>query len=361
LRKVLMMSEKRPNKKSSPKSSARKPREKRHSESEAYSGESRKGRPSRGRYTKDQHNEPSRGKSRAGDDTKGQTRRNSLDVQKQETVFKVSRVKGKERELVWDAANKEKGGERKFKPKSTGKRPASADGFIRLNRYIANAGICSRREADVLIQAGAVKVNNKVVTEMGVKVGPDDVVHCGDQRLSREKMVYLLLNKPKDYVTTMRDPDGRKTVVQLVSSACKERVLPVGRLDRQTTGLLLMTNDGDLAKRLTHPKHGVSKLYHIHTDKKVSGKHLEELLAGVKLEDGIVKADKVSYVGENQRELGLEIHMGKNRIVRRLMEQLGYNVLKLDRVMFAGLTKKNLPKGKYRFLTETEIARLKMH
>lgn len=355
-----MMSEKRPNKKNSPRSKSHSPREKRHS-GDSPKLESRQGRPSRGKYSKDRHDEPSRGKSRTDDNSKGQTRRNSLDVKKQEQVFKVSRVKGKEREIVWDAKQGSNPGSRTKTSAKPGKRPSSADGFIRLNRYIANAGICSRREADVLIKAGAVKVNGKIVTEMGVKVGPDDIVHCGEQKLSREKMVYLLLNKPKDFVTTMRDPQGRKTVLQLVAGACKERVVPVGRLDRQTTGLLLMTNDGDLAKRLTHPKFGVHKLYHIQTDKKISGKHMEELVAGVKLEDGIAKADKVAHVGDNQREIGLEIHMGKNRIVRRMMEQLGYTVVKLDRVMFAGLTKKNLPKGKFRFLTETEIARLKMH
>lgn len=316
-------------------------------------------RPSRGKFDK-KFDPPSRGKSRAGDKNKGQTRRNSIDMKDQKTGFKVTRVKGKERELVWDS-EKPARKDHKGKPRvgRGPKRPEASTGLIRLNRYVANAGICSRREADVLIKAGVVKVNGEVVTEMGVKVGPDDVVHYGDQKLSREKLVYVLLNKPKDFVTTTKDPQKRNTVMQLVRGATKERIVPVGRLDRQTTGLLMLTNDGDMAKRLTHPKFGVSKLYHIQCDKKISGNHIEQLLAGVELEDGIGKADKVAYVGDNNREIGMEIHMGKNRIVRRMMEQLGYKVLKLDRVMFAGLTKKNLPRGKYRILTETEVNQLK--
>lgn len=271
--------------------------------------------------------------------------------------FSVSRKKGKEKELVWDDPRKTRAPKKR---NETPKRTHAAKGLIRLNRYIANAGICSRREADVLIKAGTVKVNGEIVTEMGVKVGPDDVVHYGDQKLSRERLVYVLLNKPKDFVTTTRDPQGRRTVMHLVRSACKERIVPVGRLDRQTTGLLMLTNDGDLAKKLTHPKHGVAKLYHVQVNKKVSRADLNKLLKGIDLEDGFAKADKAAYVGDNERELGLEIHMGKNRIVRRLMEALGYRVVKLDRVMFAGLTKKNLPRGKFRFLTETEVNQLKM-
>lgn len=320
----------------------------------------RRQRPSRGSH-ENKFDEPNRGKSREHDHSKGSTRRNSTDISKQSTGFKVTRVKGKERELVWDADKTEgKKPRPAFRGKVTTKGLKSKpSGYLRLNRYIANSGVCSRREADVLIKAGVIKVNGEVVTEMGVQVGPNDVVHYGEQKLSREKTVYVLLNKPKDYVTTTRDPEGRKTVMQLVRSACKERIVPVGRLDRQTTGLLLFTNDGDLAKKLMHPKHGVSKLYHIHLDKKVSGKDIEQLLNGVMLEDGEVKADKVSYVGDNQRELGMEIHMGKNRVVRRMMEKLGYKVLKLDRVMFAGLTKKNLPKGHFRHLTEAEVGQLK--
>lgn len=299
--------------------------------------------------------ESSRGKSRAGDKDKGSTRRNSIPMRDQDTGFKVSRIKGKKKELVWEP--------RKTDEQDTGKRKPQPTGFeraIRLNRFIANAGICSRREADVLIEAGAIRVNGEVVTELGTKVGPDDIVHYGEQKLSREKNVYVLLNKPKDFVTTTRDPEGRRTVMQLVRAACLEKILPVGRLDRQTTGLLLFTNDGDIAKKLTHPKYKVSKLYHIHTDKKVAPAHMEKLTTGLQLEDGPVKADKVSFVGESQRELGMEIHVGKNRIVRRMMEHLGYKVIKLDRVMLAGLTKKNLPRGHWRFLTPEEVNRLKM-
>lgn len=273
----------------------------------------------------------------------------------------MTREKGKERELIWDS--KEKSGPEVRKKPTTGKGPKrtfAAQGYIRLNRYIANAGICSRREADVLIKAGTVTVNGKVVTEMGVKVGPNDVVNYDGQDLSREKKVYLLLNKPKDYVTTMRDPQGRKTVMMLVDRACKERIVPVGRLDRETTGLLLFTNDGEMAKKLTHPKYGVTKLYHVQLNKKVHGDDLAKLLEGIELEDGLVKADKVAHVGDTSREIGMEIHMGKNRVVRRMMEALGYKVVKLDRVMFAGLTKKNIPRGRYRMLTETEVNQLKM-
>lgn len=311
----------------------------------------------RGKNT-NRFDEPSRGKSRRNDEGKGQTRRNSLPMKEQQTGFKVSRVKGKKKELVWEPRDKSHQDDSGAGKKRL--RPTGFDREIRLNRYIANAGICSRREADVLIQAGAVRVNGEVVTEMGIKVGPDDVVHYGEQRLKREKNVYVLLNKPKDFVTTTRDPEGRKTVMHLVREACREQILPVGRLDRQTTGLLLFTNDGDIAKKLTHPKHKVTKLYHIHTDKKVAPADIDKLLAGVKLDDGIAVADKVSFVGESQRELGMEIHSGKNRVVRRMMEHLGYKVVKLDRVMIAGLTKKNLPRGHWRFLTEEEVNRLKM-
>jgi 23S rRNA pseudouridine2605 synthase len=293
----------------------------------------------------------SRGKSREEDSHKGFTRRNS--TKEDVPAFKITRAKGKEREVVWGSENTEK-------DSGTVRKSYRDEKVIRLNRYIANAGICSRREADTLIEAGTVTINGVIVTEMGAKVGPDDVVLYGGQRLSREKLVYVLLNKPKDYVTTMRDPQGRKTVDQLVKGACRERIVPVGRLDRETSGLLLMTNDGDMAKKLTHPKHGVLKLYHVHTDKKVTTDHLHQLLEGITLEDGPAKADKAAYVGDTQREVGLEIHMGRNRIVRRMFESLGYKVVKLDRVIFAGLTKKDLPRGRWRYLTDMEVNKLKM-
>ena len=236
------------------------------------------------------------------------------------------------------------------------------DNGVRLNKYLANAGICSRREADRLIEAGVVEINGTVVTELGTRVMPDDVVKYGGQTLSQESLVYLLLNKPKDFITTAVDPQGRKTVLHLIGNACKERIYPVGRLDRMTTGLLLCTNDGDLAKKLTHPKHGVKKIYHVTLEKAVTNRDLVQLLKGVNLEDGIVKADKAEYVKTegSKKEIGIELHSGKNRVIRRMMEALGYKVIKLDRVYFAGLTKKNLPRGRHRFLDPKEIAMLKM-
>lgn len=233
---------------------------------------------------------------------------------------------------------------------------------VRLNKYIANAGICSRREADNLIHVGSIKVNGKVVTEMGFKVKSTDVVQYEDQTLGHEKKVYLLLNKPKDYITTAEDPEGRKTVYDIIGKACRERIYAVGRLDRATTGVLLFTNDGDLTKKLTHPKYGAKKLYHVSLDKKLQHSDMKKISEGIELEDGIAAADAISYAGENmdKKEVGLEIHSGKNRIIRRIFEALGYKVMKLDRVSFAGLTKKNLPRGKWRFLTEKEISYLQM-
>jgi 23S rRNA pseudouridine2605 synthase len=230
------------------------------------------------------------------------------------------------------------------------------DGRIRLNRYLSMSGVASRRDADDLIRAGVVSVNGVVVTEMGAKVGPGDKVVYGGQRLSRETKRYVLLNKPKDFITTTDDPRDRRTVMALVEQACDERIYPVGRLDRHTTGLLLLTNDGDLAKKLTHPSHGAEKIYHVTLDKNVTLAHLQQLVSGVPLDDGPAAADEASYVdGVSKREVGLKLHMGRNRIVRRMFEALGYEVLKLDRVVFAGLTKKNLPRGKWRHLTEKEV------
>lgn len=231
---------------------------------------------------------------------------------------------------------------------------------IRLNKYLSNAGICSRREADVLIQTGVVTVNDVIVLEMGYKVQPGDKVRYDGETINAEKKRYVLLNKPKDFITTMDDPWGRKTVMSLVSKACKERVYPVGRLDRETTGLLLFTNDGDMAKKLTHPRHKSSKIYHVELNKPVKKEDLEKLVTGIELEDGKTQFDKAEYVKESSREVGVELHSGKNRIVRRMFESMGYEVVKLDRVQFAGLTKKDLPRGHYRHLTEKELAFLKM-
>lgn len=232
---------------------------------------------------------------------------------------------------------------------------------IRLNKFIAHAGICSRREADMHIQLGSVKVNNKIMTELGYKVQPTDVVHFDGQKLQAEKPTYVLLNKPKGFITTTRDEKGRRTVMDLVANATKARIIPVGRLDRPTTGLLLFTNDGDLAKKLTHPKSGVKKLYHIVLDKSVSGQHIQEIKKGIKLEDGVIQADEVSYVqGASKREVGILLHSGRNRIVRRIFEHFGYEVISLDRVVFAGLTKKDLPRGHWRHLSQSEVQQLKM-
>ena len=233
--------------------------------------------------------------------------------------------------------------------------------LIRLNKYIANAGICSRREADTFIAAGNVTVNGKPVTEMGYKVKKTDDVRFDGRKLNPEKKEYVLLNKPKNFITTTRDEKGRRTVMELISSASNNRLYPVGRLDRNTTGLLLFTNDGDLAKKLTHPKHGVRKIYHVHLEKNVSISDLRKIREGLTLEDGEILVDDVDYVaGASKKEVGIEIHSGKNRIVRRIFEHLGYEVSRLDRVVFAGLTKKDLPRGHWRFLTEQEVINLGM-
>ncbi|MGB0879237.1 MAG: pseudouridine synthase [Polaribacter sp.] len=232
---------------------------------------------------------------------------------------------------------------------------------IRLNKYIANSGICSRREADTYIAHGSVQVNGKLVTEMGYKVQPTDVVRFDGTSISPEQKKYILLNKPKNYITTMEDDRNRKTVMDLVDTATKERIYPVGRLDRNTTGLLLFTNDGDLAKKLTHPKHNVRKLYHASLDKKLALKDLEKLRGDVIIEGRKVFIDAISYVeGQPKTEIGIEIHSGRNRIVRKIFEHVGYKVIKLDRVIFAELTKKNLPRGRWRALTSLEINTLLM-
>lgn len=233
------------------------------------------------------------------------------------------------------------------------------EGLIRLNRYLANAGVGSRREADELITSGAVTVNGKVVSELGTKVKPDDIVHFGGQKLSIEQKRYVLLNKPKDTITTTDDPHERHTVMDLIAKACSERLYPVGRLDRNTTGVLLLTNDGDLAKKLTHPSHGAEKIYHVTLHKSVAPEDIRRLADGIHLDDGPAQADEVNYAGDSRREVGIKLHMGRNRIVRRMFEALGYEVVKLDRVLFAGLTKKDLQRGHWRHLTDKEIAWLK--
>ena len=232
---------------------------------------------------------------------------------------------------------------------------------VRLNRFIANAGICSRREADDLITAGVISINGKVVTELGIKVVPGDLVKYHEQPLKTEKLVYVLLNKPKDFITTADDPEERKTVMGLVKDACKERIYPVGRLDRNTTGLLLLTNDGDLTKKLTHPSSNIKKVYQVELDKNLTQSDMLKAADGVDLEDGHSGFDAIEYASPSDKNIiGVELHSGKNRIVRRIFEELGYEVKKLDRTVFAGLTKKDLPRGRWRFLTELEVSGLKM-
>lgn len=235
------------------------------------------------------------------------------------------------------------------------------DAPVRLNKYLANAGICSRREADNYIEAGLVSVNGTVVTELGVKVTPNDDIRFNGERVNPERKVYVLLNKPKDCVTTVDDPQERRTVLDCLKGIGKERIYPVGRLDRNTTGVLLLTNDGDMASKLTHPKFMKKKIYHVTCDKNVAMSDMDLLASGIELEDGPIYADEVSYVNDADRsQIGIEIHSGKNRIVRRMMEHLGYRVVKLDRVLFAGLTKKNLKRGDWRYLTEKEVNMLRM-
>ncbi|RZF61272.1 pseudouridine synthase [Sphingobacterium corticibacterium] len=252
-----------------------------------------------------------------------------------------------------------------YTPSYPRKKIASAepkdDGLIRLNRYISNAGVCSRRKADELIESGVVSVNGEVVTELGTKVDPaKDEIKYNGERLKREKMVYVLLNKPKDFITTTDDPQERRTVMQLVAKATKERIYPVGRLDRNTTGLLLLTNDGALAEKLSHPRNNISKIYHVELDKNLTQGDFNKIQFGIELEDGVIKPDDISYVqGGSRNEIGIQIHSGKNRVVRRIFESLGYEVIKLDRVVYANLTKKDLPRGRWRYLEEKELIQLK--
>lgn len=254
------------------------------------------------------------------------------------------------------------GGKKPVAPKTKApkNKTLSAEG-MRLNRFVANAGVCSRREADTYITAGLVTINGEQVSELGVRVMPGDEVCFDGRKIDAEKKMYLLLNKPKNFVTTTDDPHADRIVMELIEGACEERIYPVGRLDRNTTGLLLFTNDGDLSEKLTHPSSKMKKVYQVTTDKPVEKRHIELIAEGIQLEDGPIAADAISYIDRGEKtEVGIEIHSGKNRIVRRIFEHFGYRVKKLDRVLFAGLTKKNLPRGKYRFLSEKEVKFLKM-
>ncbi|MCC5930728.1 MAG: rRNA pseudouridine synthase [Cyclobacteriaceae bacterium] len=248
---------------------------------------------------------------------------------------------------------------RKVQPAPSPAENQSEPENIRLNRYIANAGICSRRDADVLIKNGEITVNGKAILEMGYKVLPGDVIKYQGKVLHREKFVYVLLNKPKDFITTTEDEMGRKTVMDLVKKACKERIFPVGRLDRNTTGILLLTNDGELSKKLTHPSHKVPKVYEVQLDKPLEPEHFDNIKNGIELEDGLAAVDDAVILSPDRRYIGLEIHLGRNRIVRRIFESLGYDVIKLDRVSFAGLNKKDLPRGNWRHLENKEVILLK--
>ncbi len=237
----------------------------------------------------------------------------------------------------------------------------NTDGSVRLNKYIANSGICSRREADTYIEAGLVTVNGKIVTELGTKVLPSDDVRFNGQRLKGEQKVYIVMNKPKGYVTTLNDPHAEKTVMDLITrEKCPQRVFPIGRLDKATTGVLMLTNDGAMAEKLMHPSFETKKIYHVSLDKNLKGSDFNAILEGIHLEDGEIHADSLSYVDDDKTQVGIEIHSGRNRIVRRIFEHLGYKVKKLDRVYFAGLTKKNLKRGQWRFLTQEELNVLMM-
>ena len=246
-------------------------------------------------------------------------------------------------------------------PKRTVPKKEPAAEGTRLNKYIATAGICSRREADTLISSGAVRINGVICTQLGTRVMPHDKVEFAGETLVSEKKVYLLMNKPKGYITTTDDPHDRKTVMELIKDACKERIYPVGRLDRQTTGVLLFTNDGDMAKKLTHPSHGARKIYHVTLDRNLTKTDLQSIAKGVELEDGFVQIDEIHLIVGTKNEVGIQLHSGMNRVVRRIFEKFDYKVAKLDRVLFAELTKKDMPRGRYRMLTEKEIGFLRMH
>ena len=271
--------------------------------------------------------------------------------------------KGNGKSDSFQGGGKNFGGKKKGPSKnrlSVKKGPAKPSEGVRLNKYIANAGIASRRDADGLISAGAVEINGKIVTELGSKVMPGDIVHYGGERISPEKNVYILLNKPKDFIATSDDPFNRRTVLNLVANACKERVFPVGRLDRSTLGVLLLTNDGLMTKKLTSPKNQVKQIYHVFLDKNLTNADLVKLEEGVFIDGSPVMLDTISFVKGSKKEVGIEIHSGRNKIVRKIFEELGYSVTKLDRVEFAGLTKKGLLRGKWRFLNEQEVQFLQM-
>jgi len=299
----------------------------------------------------------SRSLSRQGTNLQGENRFPNPFSRKGKSTFS-SQIKHRDivqKKKVYSGSDKGKAG-------SYGGKSFPDSGEIRLNRFIAHSGICSRRQADDYIKAGLVSINGKVVTEMGMKVKPEDVVKYNGETIRSERKVYILLNKPKNYVTTLEDEENRKTVMELIRDACPERVYPVGRLDRNTTGVMLLTNDGELTGKLTHPRYNKKKIYHVFLDKNLKKEDLKSVAEGITLEDGPIAPDAITYIDPAKKsEVGIEIHSGRNRIVRRIFEYFGYNVIRLDRVYFAGLTKKNLARGKWRFLTEKEIYALKMN
>lgn len=309
------------------------------------------------------------GKSKVEAKGKGQEERKGkgkVDWKKKSTKKSQSKSTSKNefednQEKKFSDKRKSSATKKRTEPKTkTGNKKLLLKDEVRLNRYLANAGISSRREADKYIESGIVTINGKVVTELGTKVKYGDDVRFNDAPLAPEKKTYILLNKPKDYVTTLEDPHAKRTVIDLIRNGCQERVYPVGRLDKATTGLLLLTNDGDLAEFLAHPRNNKKKIYQATLDKPANTDDLQKLYDGITLEDGTIKADEITFVDpSDKRDIGIEIHSGKNRIVRRMFEHIGYKVRKLDRVYFAGLTKKNLPRGKWRFLSEKEIVMLK--
>ena len=334
-------------------------------------------RPSR--FSRDKSEKPYRGRPRRDDDANARPRYRKNGDEKRPSRF--SRDKSEKpyrsrprRDEDFDKKPKfRRNDSRRFdkperktyaaKPKAEKKTQTAVknlSGEVRINKFIANSGICSRREADNYITAGLVSINGQVVTELGVKVQPGDDVRFNGERLKGEMKVYIVLNKPKDFVTTTDDPHADKTVLDLIGEKCTQRVFPVGRLDKNTTGVLLLTNDGELCEQLTHPSYNKKKIYHVHLNRNVKVADLRKLIDGIELEDGLAQADEVAYVDGEKSKVGLEIHSGRNRVVRRMFEALNYQVKALDRVYFAGLTKKNLKRGQWRFLTEQEINIIRM-
>ncbi|WP_416868031.1 MAG: pseudouridine synthase [Imperialibacter sp.] len=318
--------------------------------------------PSEGRNRRGSSEGTSRPRKSAGsfgEKPTGRVKRSSPDNATEGAFERTSRFAGKPKGKGAPKGPRKGGAAGKpFKHKYDEK-PVSPNEPVRLNKYLANAGIASRREADRLIEEGKVTINGKVVTELGLKVGPKDVVKFDGRVMKAEKLVYLLLNKPRDFITTVTDPQNRKTVMKLVANACEERIYPVGRLDRNTSGLLLFTNDGELAKKLSHPSHMVKKIYYVELNKPLKAEDLAKIKAGLELQDGLVQPDDIQIVSPDSIGIGIEIHVGRNRIVRRIFEYLGYDVVKLDRVMYGGLTKKDLTRGTWRMLTKSEINMLK--